>query len=59
MKEILKVRRVGSDVILYQNAVYYSEIIIRCESNVTAEKVANRLFYAINDVNSYISGIGV
>lgn len=56
MQEVLKLRRVGKDVILYQHDVYYSEIVIRCQSEIAAEKVANRLLYALNDVNRCLSG---
>lgn len=54
MKEILKVRKAGRDVIIFSDHVYYSEIVLHCRSDVTAEKVAVRLVYAFSDINDYL-----
>lgn len=56
MVEILKVRKVGRDVILYSDHVYYSEIVLHCSSEVSAEKVAVRLLLSFSDVNNLLSG---
>lgn len=57
MKEILKVRKVGTTVILYKENPFYSEIVIRCNDSILVDKVAIRLLYAVNDVNQYIQEI--
>lgn len=56
MIEFLKIRKVGRDVILFTDHVYYSEIVLHCSSDVAAEKVAVRLLLSFSDINSYLNG---
>lgn len=56
MVEILKLRKVGRDVIIFSDHVYYSEIVLHCSSDVAAEKVAVRLLLSFSEINSYLNG---
>ena len=56
MIEFLKIRKVGRDVIIFSDHVYYSEIVLHCSSEVAAERVAVRLLLAFSDINNYLSG---
>lgn len=55
MKEVLKVRKVARDVIIFSDLVYYSEIVLHCNSEVTAEKIAVTLLHDFNIINGYLS----
>lgn len=56
MVEILKLRKVGRDVILFTDYVYYSEIVLHCASEGAAERIAVRLLLSFSDINSYLNG---